>query len=204
MVWSAFRFGQPGVTAVIVVLGTRCRYLAAHGLGPFAHTTHRGEALMLAGLLNIIAFTAIILAALVQERSRAQAEHRSAEARFRSFMRFTPAMAFMKSVEGRYVYGNEAWAAQFGKPLEDVIGKTDRELWPPDTAAGFQASDRQVLETGQPLEATVTGLAIDGTTHWWTGLKFVIEQPGPGGAPLVGGISIDVTARLRRARSARE
>src|SRR4029079_8625969 len=46
-------------------------------------------------------------------------------------------------------------------------------------------------------EATVTGLAIDGTTHWWTGLKFVIEQPGPGGGPLVGGISIDVTPRLR-------
>jgi PAS domain S-box-containing protein len=197
MVWSAFRFGQPGVTAVIVVLGTLALSGSAHGLGPFAHTTHRGEALMLAGLLNIIAFTAIILAALVQERSRAQAEHRSAETRFRSFMRFTPAMAFMKSVEGRYVYGNEAWAAQFGKPLEDVIGKTDRELWPPDTAAGFQATDRQVLETGQPLEATVTGLAIDGTTHWWTGLKFVIEQPGPGGGPLVGGISIDVTPRLR-------
>ena len=103
----------------------------------------------------------------------------------------------MKSVDGRYVYGNEAWAAQFGKPLEDVIGKTDRELWPIDTAAGFQASDRQVLETGQPLEATVSGLAIDGATHWWTTLKFVIEQPGPGGAPLVGGISIDVTPRLR-------
>jgi PAS domain S-box-containing protein len=103
----------------------------------------------------------------------------------------------MKSVVGRFVYGNEAWAAQFGKPLDAVIGKTDDELWPPETAAGFQASDREVLQTGQPLEAAVTGLAIDGTTHWWTSLKFVIEQPGSGSTPLVGGISIDVTARLR-------
>jgi PAS domain S-box-containing protein len=197
MVWSAFRFGQPGVTAVIVVLGTLSLSGSARGFGPFAHTTHRGEALMLAGLLNVIAITAIILAALVQERARAQAEHRSAEARFRSFMRFTPAMAYMKSVDGRYVYGNEAWAAQFGKPLADVIGKTDRDLWPLDTADGFQASDREVLATSQPLEATVTGVAIDGTTQWWTTLKFVIEQPGSGSTPLVGGISIDVTARLR-------
>jgi two-component system, cell cycle sensor histidine kinase and response regulator CckA len=197
MVWSAFRFGQPGVTAVIVVLGTLTLAGSARGFGPFAHTTNRGEALMLAAFLNVIAITAIILAALVQERARAQAGHRSAEARFRSFMRFTPAVAFMKSVDGRYVYGNEAWAAQFGKPLEDVIGKTDLELWPPDTAAGFQASDRQVLETAQPFEATVSGLAVDGMLHWWTTLKFVVEQPGAGGGRLVGGISIDVTARLR-------
>ena len=157
-----------------------CRCLAARAASVHSRTPPiAAKHCCSPGFLNVIAFTAIILAALVQERSRAQAEHRSAEARFRSFMRFTPAMAFMKSVDGRYVYGNEAWAAQFGKPLEDVIGKTDRELWPPDTAAGFQASDRQVLETGQPLEATVTGLAIDGTTHWWTTLKFVIEQPGP-------------------------
>jgi PAS domain S-box-containing protein len=197
IVWGAFRFGQPGVTAVIVVLGALSLSGSARNLGPFVQTTHRGEALMLAAFFNVIAVTAIILAALVQERSRAQSEHRSAEARFRSFMRFTPAAAFMKSGEGRYVYGNEAWAAQFARPLEEIIGKTDGDLWPADTAARYQASDRQVLETGQPLETTVTGLAGDGTPHSWTTLKFVVEPASSSGSRFVGGISIDVTARLR-------
>ena len=89
--------------------------------------------------------TALIVAAVVQERARAQPEHRTTEARFRAFMRFSPAIAYMKSPDGRYVFGNEAWARQFNTLPPVVIGKTDAELWPAKTAAQFRESDLRVF-----------------------------------------------------------
>jgi PAS domain S-box-containing protein len=194
MVWGAFRFGQPGVTAVSTLLGVLALAGSARGLGPFGQVGDRGEATLLAAFMNVVTVTALIVAAVVQERARAQTEHRATEARFRAFMRFSPAIAYMKSPDGRYVYGNEAWARQFNTSPPVVLGKTDAELWPAKTAAQFHQSDLQVLERGQPIEVTQMGEGADGTAHWWSTLKFPVETPA---APLIGGITVDVTPRMR-------
>jgi two-component system cell cycle sensor histidine kinase/response regulator CckA len=197
MVWSAFRFGQPGVTAVTVILGALALSGSSRGLGPFVRTTHRGEALLLAGFMTVVGVTALILAAVVEERARAQARHRSTEARFRAFMQVTPAIAYMKAADGRYVYGNQAWAKQFGHATpENLLGKTDDDLWPAETAAGFRESDRRAIAASGPIEAADSGRSIDGSPHWWTTLKFPIDEEGTG-RRLVGGITIDITARVR-------
>jgi len=194
MVWGAFQFGQPGVTAVSTLLGTLALSGSAHGLGPFGQVGNRGEAMLLAAFMNVVMVTALIVAAVVQERARAQSEHRATEARFRAFMRFSPAIAYMKSPDGRYVYGNEAWARQFNTLPPVVIGKTDAELWPAKTAAQFRESDLRVFQRGEPIEVTQMGEGVDGTAHWWSTLKFPVETPT---APLIGGITIDVTPRMR-------
>ncbi len=194
MVWGAFQFGQPGVTAVSTLLGVLALSGSAHGLGPFGQVGNRGEAMLLAAFMNVVTVTALIVAAVVQERARAQSEHRTTEARFRAFMRFSPAIAYMKSPDGRYVFGNEAWARQFNTLPPVVIGKTDAELWPAKTAAQFRESDLRVLQGGRPIEVTQMGEGVDGTAHWWSTLKFPVETPT---TPLVGGITIDVTPRMR-------
>jgi PAS domain S-box-containing protein len=194
MVWGAFQFGQPGVTAVSTLLGVLALTGSARGLGPFGQVGDRGEAMLLAAFMNVVTVTALIVAAVVQERSRAQSEQRTTEARFRAFMRFSPAIAYMKSPDGQYVYGNEAWARQFNTLPPIVIGKTDAELWPAKTAAQFRESDLRVFQSGRPTEVTQTGEGVDGTAHWWSTLKFPVETPG---APLIGGITIDVTPRMR-------
>ena len=194
MVWGAFQFGQPGVTAVSTLLGVLALSGSAHGLGPFGQVGNRGEAMLLAAFMNVVMVTALIVAAVVQERARAQSEYRTTEARFRAFMRFSPAIAYMKSPDGRYVYGNEAWARQFNTLPPVVIGKTDADLWPAKTAAQFRESDLQVFQSGEPIEVTQMGEGVDGTAHWWSTLKFPVETPT---APLIGGITIDVTPRMR-------
>jgi PAS domain S-box-containing protein len=201
MVWSAFRFGQPGVTGITSVLGTFALAGSARGLGPLAHAMNRGEALMVAGFMNVVGVTALTMAAVVQERARAQAEHRATDARFRAFMHFSPAIAYMKTTDGVYVFGNEAWARQFGKPVSELIGSRDTDLWPPETAARFRASDAQTLASHEPIEMTEFGPGQDGSVHWWTTLKFAIEQET--GGPLVGGITIDITPRMRAEQALR-
>ncbi len=201
MVWSAFRFGQPGVTAVTAVLGTLALSGSARGLGPFVHAISRSEALLLAGFMTVVSVTALILASLVQERQRAQADQRSMESRFRAFMQFSPAIAYMKTSDGRYVFGNEAWARQFQSTVEALLGRTDYDLWPKATADRFHGSDLQALGSGEPMELTEMGPGLDGSPHWWTTLKFPVTQDG--GGELIGGITIDVTPRMRAEQALR-
>ena len=196
MVWSAFRFGQAGVTAVTALLGTFALAGSAAGLGPFANALNRGEAVLVAGFMNVISITALTLAAVVQERASAQSRHRATEARFRAFMQFSPAIAFMKTADGRYVFGNDAWARQFGDEAQDLFGRTDADLWPKETAGHFRESDKQTLARRGPIEITESGPGPDGLTHWWTTLKFLVEE-SPSALPLVGGITIDITPRMR-------
>ncbi|HEX7087016.1 MAG TPA: PAS domain S-box protein, partial [Vicinamibacterales bacterium] len=50
------------------------------------------------------------------------------------------------------------------------------------------------LESGRPIELTEQGPDRDGQLHWWTTLKFPIEQDD--GSRLIGGIAIDVSPRM--------
>ncbi len=201
MVWSAFRFGQPGVTAVTALIATLALVGSGRGFGPFAHALTRVEALLVAGFMSVVGVTALMLAALVQERTRAQSERRASEARFRAFMQHSPAIAFMKSSDGRYVFGNPAWAAQFGHPADTLLGRSDFELWPEETASRFQDSDRKALMSRLPIELIQFGPSHDGTHQWWTTLKFLIEQDNS--PPLIGGIAIDITPRMRAEQALR-
>src|SRR5690606_34069155 len=161
----------------------------------------RGEAVLVAGFMAAVELTALVLAALAQERWRAQSEQRSSEARFQAFMQHSPAIAFMKTADGRYVFGSAAWAAQFGRPAAELLGRSDAELWPPETAAAFAESDRTVLATGRPVELTEQGRDREGRPHWWTTLKFPIEQDD--GSRLIGGIAIDVSPRMETEQALR-
>ena len=38
-----------------------------------------------------------------------------------------------------------------GRSLEEILGKTDFDFFPPDLARKYQADDRRVMETGKPL-----------------------------------------------------
>ncbi len=201
MVWSAFRFGQPGVTAATSIIATLALMGSRQGYGPFAQAVDRTEAVLVAGFMTVVGVTALMLAALVQERARAQSERRASDARFRAFMQHSPAIAFMKSRDGRYVFGNNAWAAQFGKSPEQILGSTDFDLWPHETAARFQASDLQALTTGTPVELIESGHSHGGATQWWTTLKFLVEQDA--GPPLIGAIAIDITPRMRAEQALR-
>ena len=49
---------------------------------------------------------------------------------------------------GRYLMINSAGAAYLGRPVEEVLGRTDDELFAPEMARTIKERDRAVLETG--------------------------------------------------------
>jgi two-component system cell cycle sensor histidine kinase/response regulator CckA len=128
----------------------------------------------------------------ITERKLWEESVKQSERRFSAFMEHLPGVAFIKDLDGRYVYYNDASFHLFGlKPVE-IVGKTDFELWPRDEAATFRSNDAEVVTTRQPIEVTEPVPHADGM-HTWLIYKFPIIESGE--VVLVGGIGIDITER---------
>ena len=63
-----------------------------------------------------------------------------------------PDLMYVKDANGRFVLANQHLAHIAGLAnAEDVIGKNDFDLFPPDVAAELHADEQKVLASGQPL-----------------------------------------------------
>lgn len=131
----------------------------------------------------------------ITERKQMEEALKESEGRFKAFMDHSPAVAWIKDEEGRYVYASEPLARLLGKSADDILGRTDTEFWPPEMARQFQANDAKVLASGEPLETTEVSPGSHGDTRHWMVLKFPIEDHS--GRRYVGGVAMEVTERRR-------
>ena len=60
-------------------------------------------------------------------------------------MNCIPDVIFYKDLNGVYRGGNKAWAKLAGKPLEQLLGKTDFDLFPAELAKLFRQKDKEML-----------------------------------------------------------
>ncbi|MBI3785234.1 MAG: PAS domain S-box protein [Deltaproteobacteria bacterium] len=138
----------------------------------------------------------------VSQRRRDEAALHASQDRFDTFMKHLPGVAFMKDLEGRYVYVSPAFEQHFPKPRGGFIGRSDTEVWPPDAIQRLRASDQTVVETRGVVQTTETVARPEGTTFWLAS-KFPIFS-ADGSVGMVGGIAIDVTACHRALQALRE
>ena len=118
------------------------------------------------------------------------AKHDDRSSHLDSFLRHLPGFAWMKDVEGRYVYANTA--LQEVEPYcHGWLGKTDAELWPPQVADIYRENDVRVIRERKALE-TLEPYLIRGELHYVAVSKFPIMDEG-GVVVMVGGASIDVS-----------
>ncbi|MGX8011592.1 response regulator [Mesorhizobium sp. ORM8.1] len=84
---------------------------------------------------------------------------------FRHVMDELPVAAFIKADDLSIEFVNKAWSALTGLAKEDVIGKTDRELFATDEADGFSSDDTEVVATGAGREVEEAVTNRDGTVR---------------------------------------
>ncbi|HIK08539.1 MAG TPA: PAS domain S-box protein [Trichormus sp. M33_DOE_039] len=82
------------------------------------------------------------------EQQQTEAALRESNTLLRSILESTPDIIVVKDNEGRHVALNSYLVSFFGKPMEEIIGKTDYELFPPDMADRIVAKDTQIINTG--------------------------------------------------------
>src|ERR1700741_2014079 len=98
----------------------------------------------------------------INDRKQAEAKQRQSEIQLQVFFENSPNMIFLKDRKGRYIYANREFKRVRGITEEHLNRKTDDELFPAEQATTFQASDRQVLEAGVPIEFKQDTVEDDG------------------------------------------
>jgi PAS domain S-box-containing protein len=127
------------------------------------------------------------------DRKLSEEALRESQAFFNSFMNNSPAVAFMKDEEGRYVYVNEPFERLFGRKLSFLRGKTSSAWLPESTAKQTHAHDLEVLLTGKPQEIVETVPLLDGSLHHWLVFKFPMSDGS--GRRFVAGVGVDISDR---------
>ncbi len=126
------------------------------------------------------------------ERHKAEEALRESEDRFSRFMKYLPAAAFMKDLDGRYVYVSQGFTKLTGRAPDLSLGATDEDYWPA-AAARLREQDRYVIETGRAMTAEDSRGRGNQVRYYQT-VKFPIPDRS-GAAALVAGVSVDITER---------
>lgn len=133
----------------------------------------------------------------ITERKHIEEALQQTEERLSLFLHHLPGVAFIKDLEGHYLYANETlvnlWKTLLPDKVLTWLGQTDFDLFPLDVAEQVRANDQRVLSSGQSEQLTET-VPYPGGPQEWLVSKFPIVDPW--GIPvMLGGIGIDVTKR---------
>jgi PAS domain S-box-containing protein len=115
-------------------------------------------------------------------------------------LEYSPNWIFLKDTEGRYLLVNREIERVFGTSQQQIKGKTDSEIFPPEQAAEYRANDLKVLRAGLTMEFEEIALLEDGP-HTSIVHKFPLFDTH-GNIYATGGVATDITER-KRAEEAR-
>lgn len=127
----------------------------------------------------------------LREREHAQSSFRE---RFTAFLDHLPAFAWIKDLDGRYLYVN-AMARTLPAFAGAWQGRTDEELWPHDLATHFRANDVEVIAKGRAIPS-IEPFRVNDELRYTLSTKFPIYDTH-GQITLIGGASVEMTDLVR-------
>jgi len=127
------------------------------------------------------------------ERKQVEKVLRKSKEQLQAILHNTTAIIYLKDKEGRYMLINSQFEKIFDVTKEQVIGKTDYDLFPNEIAHVFRKNDLKVLEAGTSLEIEENAPQDDGM-HTYVSVKFPMHD-SVNGLYGVCGISTDITER---------
>ncbi|MDQ4127915.1 MAG: PAS domain-containing protein, partial [Actinomycetota bacterium] len=146
----------------------------------------------------------IVVARDITERK--QAEEALAEERtlLRTLIDNLPDYIYVKDRESRFVINNTEHARLLGAPEEELVGKTDFDVFPREHAERYYSDEQEVVLTGKPLIGREEP-SVDraGNRRWHSTTKVPLQDSAGGIAGLVG-ISSDITERKQAEEEIKE
>src|SRR6185503_7438039 len=142
--------------------------------------------------------------ALLDISAQKQAEYdlRERKAQLRAILDHSPSLIFLKDLEGRYLDVNQQFERTFHLTRQDIVGKTDQDIFPPEQAAAFRDNDLKVIQAARPFQFEEVALHDDGP-HTNIVSKFPLRHLD--GTPYaVCGITTDITQRKQAEESRKE
>ncbi len=125
---------------------------------------------------------------------RAEEQLRDSERLYHSLVENLPQNVFRKDLSGRFTFASQRFCQTLGKPVEEVLGKTDRDFYPADLAASYQQDDARVMATGEAWEGEEEHRAPDGPPQFVQVMKTPLRD-AQGQVTGLQAIFWDITAR---------
>lgn len=115
------------------------------------------------------------LRAEIAERNATELSLHESDARLQGMLDHSPNLIFIKDLQGHYVDVNKQFEQTFQLTRQDIIGKSDQDIFPPEQAAAYRANDLEVLKTGRSIQFEEVAVHVDGlqTSIVW---KFPLRQ----------------------------
>jgi PAS domain S-box-containing protein len=129
----------------------------------------------------------------VTQLKRAEEQRRLSEARLQAILDNSRAVIYLKDSLGHYILINHRFEQLFHVTRDEVVGKTDLDLFPEAMAQAFRANDLKVLADLAPHEFEEVA-PHNGECRIYLSGKFPLLE-SPGVASAVCGISTDITER---------
>ncbi len=101
------------------------------------------------------------------------------ESYLRAILENQPGLVWLKGKEGRFLAVNQTFARSCGimRP-EEVLGKTDLDIWPIELAEKYMNEDKAVMTAGAPFVVEET-INVRGKVEWFETFKTpVIDKEG--------------------------
>src|SRR4051812_28485575 len=151
----------------------------------------------------------LVLRARVLELERrlsqlAEAEEQlsGAKAQAQALLDNIPHMAWMKNTCGAFLAVNEAFAQACGYARLDILGKTDRDVWPMEHAERYMADDLRIMASGEKFFVEEP-IHESGEVKWFETFKTPIRNSI---GVIIGtvGLARDITERKRAEEQRRQ
>ncbi len=193
VVFSAFAGGlRPGLTSA----GIAWIYFSLAFSIPGRPFSYEADELKRVVVLAAITPAVVVMVGVLHRRSTdlVAAQLRESEQRFKAFMDNSPAVAWIKDEQARYVYVNTPFELTFNVRQNELIGNLGPDPWTTETARQLAENNKAVLESGKPRQVNETLPGHDGQPqHWWI-LQFPVETGS--GQRFVGGMAVEITERM--------
>jgi len=196
LIWAAVRFGSRGASAAICVLTFLAIWSTRHGYGPFSTRSAEENALSIQMFLIVMSVPLLLLAAVIEERSKGALTLREREERV-SLAAESADLAFW-TIDFE---GSEGWMSEKGRAIFN-FGSDEplsRELF----LSRVHPEDRKIVDvaleraraTSQTFEVEYRLLRPDGETRWLISRGRYLRNDQGEVSELIG-VAIDITAQF--------
>ena len=147
--------------------------------------------------------TAEEFARLLSKHEEAEQALREREAVYKSLIETLPLNVFRKDLQGRFVDANQRFCDTLGKPLAQILGKTDFDFFPAHQCEKYRRDDTRVMSSGETLEDIEAYYKPDSGDKLYVQVLKAPVHDAEGKIVGVQGMFWDVTERMRADEAAR-
>ncbi len=138
----------------------------------------------------------------ITERKRAVEALRLREHYLTAIIENQPGLVWLKDADSRFLAVNRAFARSCGRTEpEELVGKTDLDVWPAELADQYRCDDAAVIRTGNPVRVEEL-ISDEGESRWFETFKTPVKNTR---GEIIGttGYAHDITERKREEEALR-